>query len=78
MSTWKEAPVKAIGESTYPYPGAEAWLNTSYRKVNTSLYTKAETGTGFGPKSAGSVYEQDPTGSAVEKVKADGQYPVIS
>lgn len=68
---WKEKIVKANEQSTMPYPGFEAWIGESYCQVDNKLYTKT------GPLPTGPVYETAES-SDVQKITAEGNYPVIS
>lgn len=68
---WREKIVKANEQSTMPYPGFEAWIGESYCQVDNKLYTKT------GPLPTGPVYETAES-SDVQKITAEGNYPVIS
>lgn len=72
---WQEKPVKANEVSTYPYPGAEAWLGDNYTKVDSTLYT-VQTDGKLGPKPSGVSYESNQE-NPISNVSPEGNYPVI-
>lgn len=72
---WKEKPVVTNSNETYPYPGRDAWLGTSYRKLNSKLYTAQESN-GFMAKKPGEEYAS----ATIEEESPEspnGNYPVI-
>lgn len=79
VKTWEEKSVAVNEVASYPYPGSFAWLGKTYRKVDSTLYTKGSEG--FGPKDPATqwrAYEAAGNPSNLpEPLVPNKQYPVI-